>query len=216
TCLNPPQTWDATVAAQKLLSAVIRLERERGQRFGSGQVIDVLLGRENERSASSRHHELSVWGIGEELSEKEWRTAIRQLLARGILEAEGDYGVLVPGPQAGPVLRSEETVQLAVDRTPQRASRGGGRRAGGAPRAAESLEPAQRERFEALRAWRTEVAKQKQIPPYMVFSDATLVGIVETSPQSVQQLGTVSGVGAKKLAEYGEDVLEALSGTAAG
>ena len=216
TCLNPPQTWDATVAAQKLLSAVIRLERERGQRFGSGQVIDVLLGRENERSASSRHHELSVWGIGEELTEKEWRTAIRQLLARGILEAEGDYGVLVPGPQAGPVLRSEETVQLAVDRTPQRASRGGGRRASGAPRAAESLEPAQRERFEALRAWRTEVAKQKQIPPYMVFSDATLVGIVETSPQSVQQLGTVSGVGAKKLAEYGEDVLEALSGTAAG
>ena len=216
TCLNPPQTWDATVAAQKLLSAVIRLERERGQRFGSGQVIDVLLGRENERSASSRHHELSVWGIGEELTEKQWRTVIRQLLARGILEAEGDYGVLVPGPQAGPVLRSEETVQLAVDRTPQRASRGGGRRAGGAPRAAESLEPAQRERFEALRAWRTEVAKQKQIPPYMVFSDATLVGIVETSPQSVQQLGTVSGVGAKKLAEYGEDVLEALSGTAAG
>lgn len=76
--------------------------------------------------------------------------------------------------------------------------------------------PAQRERFEALRAWRTSVAKEKQIPPYMVFSDATLVGIVETAPQSVQQLGTVSGVGAKKLAEYGEDVLEALSGSDAG
>ncbi|MFI8777274.1 DNA helicase RecQ [Brachybacterium paraconglomeratum] len=216
TCLNPPQTWDATVAAQKLLSAVIRLDRERGQRFGSGQVVDVLLGRESERSLASRHHELSVWGIGEELSEKEWRTAIRQLLARGVLDAEGDYGVLVPGPQAGPVLRSEETVQLAVDRAPQRGARGGGRRAGGAYRAAETLEPAQRERFEALRAWRTSVAKEKQIPPYMVFSDATLVGIVETSPQSVQQLGTVSGVGAKKLAEYGEDVLEALSGADAG
>ena len=91
-----------------------------------------------------------------------------------------------------------------------------GRRAGGASRAAETLEPAQRERFEALRAWRTSVAKEKQIPPYMVFSDATLVGIVETAPQSVQQLGTVSGVGAKKLTEYGEDVLEALSGAAAG
>jgi len=215
TCLNPPQTWDATVAAQKLLSAVIRLDRERGQRFGSRQVVDILLGRESERSLTSRHHELSVWGIGEELAEKEWRTAIRQLLARGILEAEGDYGVLVPGPQAGPVLRSEETVQLAVDRAPQRGARGG-RRAGGASRAAETLEPAQRERFEALRAWRTSVAKEKQIPPYMVFSDATLVGIVETAPQSVQQLGTVSGVGAKKLAEYGEDVLEALSGADAG
>ncbi|MDV3295348.1 MAG: DNA helicase RecQ, partial [Brachybacterium paraconglomeratum] len=78
TCLNPPQTWDATVAAQKLLSAVVRLDRERGQRFGSGQVVDVLLGRESERSLASRHHELSVWGIGEELTEKEWRTAIRQ------------------------------------------------------------------------------------------------------------------------------------------
>ena len=216
TCLNPPQTWDATVAAQKLLSAVIRLDRERGQRFGSGQVVDVLLGRESERSLASRHHELSVWGIGEELSEKEGRTAIRQLLARGVLDAEGDYGVLVPGPQAGPVLRSEETVQLAVDRAPQRGARGGGRRSGGASRAAETLEPAQRERFEALRAWRTSVAKEKQLPPYMVFADATLVGIVETSPQSVQQLGTVSGVGAKKLAEYGEDVLEALSGADAG
>src|SRR5699024_3549288 len=103
TCLSPPQTWDATVAAQKLLSALIRLDRERGQKFGSGQVIDVLLGRENQRSAQSRHHELSVWGIGEELSEKQWRTAIRQLLARGIVEAEGDYGVLVPGPPVRPV-----------------------------------------------------------------------------------------------------------------
>src|SRR5699024_3655997 len=129
TCTSPPQTWGATVAAQKmlsalirlgpergqkycrgaviaglegrgdagqkLLSALIRLDRERGQKFGSGQVIDVLLGREHQRSAQSRYHELSVWGIGEEISEKQWRTAIRQLLARGIVEAEGDYGVLV-------------------------------------------------------------------------------------------------------------------------
>ncbi|ASK64716.1 DNA helicase RecQ [Brachybacterium avium] len=210
TCLSPPQTWDATVAAQKLLSALIRLDRERGQKFGSGQVIEVLLGRQNQRSTQSRHDELSVWGIGEELSEKEWRTVVRQLLARGIIEAEGDYGVLVPGPQAGPVLRSETTVELAVDRTPQRASRGGGRRAAGASRAAESLEPAQRERFEALRTWRTSVATEKQIPPYMVFSDATLVGIVEAAPVSVAALGAVSGVGAKKLAEYGEAVLETL------
>ena len=214
TCLSPSQTWDATVAAQKLLSALIRLDRERGQKFGSGQVIEVLRGRENERSTQSRHQELSVWGIGEELSEKEWRTTIRQLLARGVVEAEGDYGVLIPGAQAGPVLRGESTVELAVDRTPQRAPRGGGRRAAGASRAAESLEPAQQERFEALRAWRTSVAKEKQIPPYMVFSDATLVGIIEARPETVAQLGGVSGVGAKKLAEYGEAVLEALPGSA--
>ena len=212
TCLNPPQTWDATVAAQKLLSALIRLDRERGQKFGSGQVIEVLLGRENERSTQSRHQELSVWGIGEELSEKEWRTAIRQLLARGIIEAEGDYGVLVPGPQAGPVLRSETTIELAVDRTPAKQSRSRSGRSGGGSRAAEGLEVAERERFEALRTWRTSVAKEKQIPPYMVFSDATLVAIVQLRPQSVAQLGTVSGVGAKKLAEYGDAILEALPG----
>ncbi|WP_422114788.1 DNA helicase RecQ [Brachybacterium sp. UNK5269] len=214
TCLQPPQTWDATVAAQKLLSALIRLDRERGQKFGSGQVIEVLLGRENERSTQSRHAELSVWGIGGELSEKEWRTTLRQLLARGIVEAEGDYGVLVPGPQAGPVLRGEVTVELAVDRAPAKASRsrpgrGGG---GGSSRAAEGLETAERERFEALRAWRTSVAREKQIPPYMVFSDATLVAIVQLQPRSVAELGSVSGVGAKKLAEYGDGILEALPG----
>ena len=210
TCLSPPETWDATVASQKLLSALIRLERERDQRFGSGQVIDVLLGRENERSAQSRHQELSVWGIGTEVTEKQWRTTIRQLLARGIIEAEGEYGVLVPGAHAGPVLRGEATVELAVDRAPARSTRSRSARSGGGARAAEGLGIAERERFEALREWRTSVAKEKQIPPYMVFSDATLVGIVEARPTTVAQLGEVSGVGAKKLAEYGEDVLAVL------
>ncbi|UEJ81532.1 DNA helicase RecQ [Brachybacterium halotolerans subsp. kimchii] len=215
-CLNPPSTWDATVPAQKLLSALIRLDRERGQQFGSGQVIDVLRGKDNDRSAQSRHQELSVWGIGEDLSEREWRTVLRQLLARRIVEAVGEYGVLVPGEHAGPVLRGEVTVELAVDRSPAKAprSRGAGRGGGGgAPRAAASLEPAQQEIFERLRAWRTSVAKEKQIAPYMVFSDSTLVGIIELRPTSVEQLGGVSGVGARKLAEYGEDVLEVLEGS---
>src|SRR5690625_3028896 len=211
TCLTPPRTWDATVAAQKLLSALIRLDRERGQKFGSGQVIDVLLGRENERSRQSRHEDLSVWGIGQELSEKEWRTTLRQLLARSIVEAQGDYGVLVPGPEAGPVLRSETTVELAVDRAPAKAQRTRAARGETRSRAAESLEPAQREVFEALRRWRTAVAKEKQIPPYMVFSDATLVGSVEVRPESGEALGQVSGVGAKKLAEYGQAVLATLA-----
>jgi ATP-dependent DNA helicase RecQ len=211
-CLNPPSTWDATVPAQKLLSALIRLDRERGQQFGSGQVIDVLRGKHNDRSAQSRHQELSVWGIGEDLSEREWRTVLRQLLARRIVEAVGEYGVLVPGEHAGPVLRGEVTVELAVDRSPAKAPRSkGSGRSGGAPRAAASLEPAQQEVFERLRAWRTSVAREKQIAPYMVFSDATLVGIIELRPTGVEQLGGVSGVGAKKLAEYGEDVLGVLA-----
>ncbi|MEE1649886.1 DNA helicase RecQ [Brachybacterium sp. J144] len=212
TCLSPPETWDGTVAAQKLLSALIRLDRERDQRFGSGQVIDVLLGRESDRSRQSRHDQLSVWGIGTELSERQWRSALRQLLSARIVESVGEYGVLVPGPEAGPVLRGERTLELAVDRTPAKAGRSRSARTGGGPRAADALEPAARERFESLRTWRTEVARERQIPPYMVFSDATLVGIIETAPTSVDQLGTVSGVGAKKLAEYGEGVLKALAG----
>ena len=208
TCLNPPETWDATVAAQKLLSAIVRLDREREQRFGAGQVIDVLLGRESERSRRSRHEELSVWGIGTELSPRQWRSAVRQLLARGIIEAQGEYGVLVLGPHAGPVLRGETTLELAVERTPVKATRPRSRR--GPSRAAEGLEIAPRERFEALRAWRTSVARDKQIPPYMVFSDATLVAIAEHQPASTDALSQISGVGAKKLAEYGEAVLHVL------
>lgn len=215
TCLKPPKMWDATVPAQKLLSTLIRLHRERSQKFGSGKVFDILLGRENERSVESRHHELSVWGIGTELTEREWRSVLRQLLARGIVEAVGDYGVLVPGPNAGPVLRGEVTLDLAVDRAPTSPARGRARSAGGArASAAEGLETADREAFESLRTWRTSVAKEKQIPPYMVFSDATLVGIVEAKPETVRALGAVSGVGAKKLVEYGDAVLEALGADA--
>ena len=217
TCLNPPRTWEATIAAQKLLSALIRLDRERGQQFGSGQVIDVLLGRDNPRSAQSRHEELSVWGVGAELSEKQWRTVIRQLMAADIVAAAGEYNVLVPGPRATGVLRGEEIVHLRDDPEPARASRrsrsasgAGGARAS----AADGLEGADRELFEALRDWRTETAREKKIPPYMVFSDATLVGIVEARPASIGALGTVSGVGLKKRAEYGEAILAVIAGAA--
>ena len=212
TCLNPPKVWDATVPAQKLLSTLIRLQRERGEQFGSGKVFDILLGRSNERTEASRHQELSVWGIGKDLSEREWRSVLRQLLARRVVEAVGDFGVLVPGPQAGPVLRGEGTLDLAVDRAPTARANGRARSGGGSghSRAADTLDEAAKETFEALRVWRTSVAKEKQIPPYMVFSDATLVGIVEAAPASTAQLSGISGVGAKKLAEYGDAVLEVL------
>lgn len=219
TCLEPPRTWDATIAAQKLLSALIRLDRERGQQFGSGQVIDVLLGRDNPRSAQSRHEELSVWGVGAELSEKQWRTVIRQLMAADIVAAAGEYNVLVPGPRATGVLRGEEVVHLRDDPEPARASRRsrGASGAGGArASAADGLGGADKELFEALRDWRTETAREKKIPPYMVFSDATLVGIVEARPASIGVLGTVSGVGLKKRAEYGEAILAVIAGAAVG
>ncbi|MCP3425712.1 DNA helicase RecQ [Rothia sp. AR01] len=209
TCKTPPQTWDATVDVQKLLSAIIRLDRERDQRFGSGQIVDVLRGKANDRSTSSRHEELSVWGVGAERTEAQWRAVIRQVLARGLLQSHGDYGVLVLGEGAGPVLRGEETVFLREDPVSKRGSRS--RRAGGSGRAAAAppvdLDPADAALFEELRTWRAEQAKEQGVPAYVVFNDATLYGIVEAKPTTLGELGDISGVGLKKLERYGEAVL---------
>ncbi len=212
TCATPPVTWDATVAVQKLLSAVIRLDRERGQRFGAGQIIDVLRGNDNERSRASAHQSLSVWGIGADLGEAEWKTVIRQVLARGLLESHGDYGVLVLGEDTGPVLRGEAEVFLRVD--PVRKSGGAGAKKGGSKRRgdpAAALDAADSALFEALRSWRAEQAKEQGVPAYVVFPDATLYGIVEARPTSIAELGGVSGVGLKKLERYGPAVLDVVA-----
>ncbi|MDN5876881.1 MAG: HRDC domain-containing protein, partial [Brevibacterium sp.] len=207
TCITPPVTWDATVAVQKLLSAVIRLDRERGQKFGSGQVIDVLRGNDNERSRAADHESLSVWGIGDDLSETQWKTVVRQVLARGLLESHGDYGVLVVGEAAGPVLRSEVEISLRVDPKKSGSKKAGAKRRGG-PEV--ELGTADTALFEALRSWRADQAKEQGVPAYVVFPDATLYGIVEAKPNSIAELGQVSGVGLKKLDRYGPGVLEVL------
>ena len=208
TCLTPPATWDATVAVQKLLSTVIRLDRERGQRFGSGQVIDVLRGNDNDRSRASNHDQLSVWGVGADMSESEWKAVIRQSLARGLLESHGDYGVLVLGPAADPVLRGEAEVSMRIDPV----KRSGGSRAGAKRRGGDiTLDTADSALFEALRAWRAEKAKEQSVPAYVVFPDATIYGIVEAKPRTVAELGQVSGVGLKKLDRYGPAVLEVIA-----
>ncbi len=223
TCLQPPRTWDATVPVQKLMSAVIRLDRQRGERFGAGQIIDVLRGRVSDRSTASRHEELSVWGIGADLTPVVWRSIVRQLLARGLLQALGDYGVLVVPEAAGPVLRGEESVLLREDvqnpggRTPRS---GGGASAGpGRSRhsrsAAAELTGADAELFETLRSWRTREASSQGVPPYVVFSDATLVGIVRARPTDSAALSEVSGVGATKLDRYGDAVLGIVAEVAA-
>lgn len=215
TCLQPPRTWDATVPVQKLMSAVIRLDRQRGERFGAGQIIDVLRGRVSDRSTASRHEELSVWGIGADLTPVVWRSIVRQLLARGLLQAVGDYGVLVVPEAAGPVLRGEESVLLRddVQNPGGRAPRSGGGASAGPGRsrrsrsAAAELTGADAELFEALRSWRTREASSQGVPPYVVFSDATLTGIVRARPTDSAALSEVSGVGATKLDRYGDAVL---------
>jgi ATP-dependent DNA helicase RecQ len=206
TCLEPPQSWDGTVAAQKLLSTVLRLRRERNQAFGAGQSIDILLGRTTPKVSQHRHEELSVFGVGADLTEGEWRGVVRQLLAQGLLGVQGEYGTLVLTPSAEDVLRGRREVPLR--REPERRPSAG--RARGARAAVADLPAAAEPVFERLRAWRAATAKERGVPAYVVFHDATLRQIAVELPSSLDELGRVSGVGEAKLATYGEQVLAAL------
>ncbi|MDA5144819.1 DNA helicase RecQ [Streptomyces sp. AD681] len=214
TCLTPPETWDGTVAAQKVLSTVVRLKRERGQKFGAGQIIDILLGKRTAKVIQFDHDQLSVFGIGEELAEGEWRGVARQLLAQGLLAVEGEYGTLVLTDSSGEVLRREREVPLRKEpKKPAAAkSAGGGRGERKAKAAAAELPAELVPAFEALRAWRAEQAREQGVPAYVIFHDATLREIATVWPTSVAQLGGISGVGEKKLATYGEGVVEVLAG----
>jgi ATP-dependent DNA helicase RecQ len=208
TCLDPPESWDGTIAAQKLLSTVLRLQRERGQKFGAGQSIDILLGRRTEKVEQFKHDELSVFGIGADLREAEWRGVVRQLLAQGLLAVQGEYGTLVLTEQSGTVLRRERPVMMRREqertrsRTPK--PRGGATVPVDLPAQAAPL-------FERLRGWRAAVAKEQGVPAYVVFHDATLRQIATLRPSTLAELSTVNGVGENKLAKFGQQVLDALA-----
>ncbi|WP_345016363.1 DNA helicase RecQ [Streptomyces shaanxiensis] len=220
TCLTPPETWDGTIAAQKVLSTVVRLQRERGQKFGALQIVDILLGKRTGKVIQFDHDQLSVFGIGEELAEGEWRGVIRQLLAQGLLAVEGEYGTLVLTEASGTVLRREREVPLRKEpKKPATSRSASGSGSGGSGRGERKAKAAVAElpqelvpAFEALRAWRAEQAREQGVPAYVIFHDATLREIVTVWPASVRELGGVSGVGEKKLATYGEGVLEVLRG----
>ncbi len=219
TCLAPPQVWDGTVAAQKLLSTVVRLGRLGGPSFGAGQPIDILLGKTTPRVLSYGHDRLSTFGVGAELREPEWRSVVRQLLAGGLLEVQGDHGTLALTEASGEVLRGERQVMFRRD-APRpapapRSGRGGGR-SGGSPgstgRATPvELPPAAEPVFEKLRAWRTAVAKEQGMPPYVIFHDATLRLIAADPPSTLAGLAEVNGVGEAKLARYGQQILDLLA-----
>jgi ATP-dependent DNA helicase RecQ len=214
TCLVPPESWDGTVPAQKLLSTVLRLQRERGQKFGAGQSIDILLGKQTEKVLQFRHQELSVFGIGTDLRESEWRGVVRQLLAAGLLAVEGDYGTLVLTDRSAEVLRGQLTVMMR--REPERVKPARAARTARTAAPAADLSPAAAGTFERLRAWRASVAKEQKLPAYVIFHDATLRAIAAARPGSLAELGTISGVGQAKLAKFGEQVLAALAGAEAG
>lgn len=209
TCLATPESWDGTVPAQKVLSTVIRLDRERnGQRFGAGQIVDILRGKETEKVRQFRHHELSVFGIGTDIAESDWHSVIRQLLAREMLAVDPRYGVFSVAEAAGPVLRSEQ--QLMLRKEPPRQARRSGSGERKPKVAAADLSPEAAEVFERLRAWRGEVAKEQGVPAYVVFHDATLREIATRLPASRDELGTISGIGEAKLEKYADGVLAVL------
>jgi ATP-dependent DNA helicase RecQ len=224
TCLSPPSVWDGTVAAQKLLSTVTRLGRLGGPSFGAGQPIDILLGRKTPKVASYGHDSLSTFGIGTDLSEGEWRGVVRQLLASGLLAVTGDHGTLALTDLSWEVMRGERQVTFRRDPpkapAPPRRKRGaaGGSAAGGSaagapggrPPAAE-LPPEAEPVFERLRAWRTSVAKELGMPPYVIFHDSTLRLIAASPPSTLGELRQINGVGDTKLDKYGQQILDVLA-----
>ncbi len=209
TCLTPPETWDGTIPAQKLLSTVYRLDRERNQRFGAGQLIDILLGKKTDKVTQFRHDQLSTFGIGTELKDPEWRAVVRQLLAQGLLKVEGDYGTLHLTETSSSVLSRDRQVMLRRDPDrPARQSRGTtSRRSAPSGEMPAGAQPT----FELLRAWRATVAREQGLPAYVIFHDATLRAIAGARPTSLAELSAISGVGEAKLAKYGQQVLDTLA-----
>ncbi|MGW5028237.1 RQC domain-containing protein, partial [Streptomyces albidoflavus] len=216
TCLTPPETWDGTVAAQKAMSTVVRLKRERNQKFGTGQIIDILMGRKTAKVIQFDHDQLSVFGVGQELSEGEWRGAVRQLLAQGLLAVEGEYGTLVLTDEAGEVLGGRREVRFRKEPKKAPSSRGSrsGSAAGSGGRKSKAVIDLPEESlpvFEALRAWRAAQAREQGVPAYVIFHDATLREITAARPTTLDALGQIGGIGDKKLQNYGPGVLETLA-----
>ncbi|SFS07964.1 ATP-dependent DNA helicase RecQ [Agrococcus baldri] len=204
TCLTPPDSYDGTVPAQKLLSTIVRLQRERRQAYGAGHLVDILVGGDTERIRRFGHDQLATYGIGADLPATQWRGIVRQLLAQGLLQVQGEYGVLAMTDASAAVLAGEREVRLRHEtKAPAKAAK----------RSASTLQldDAQQVLFQALRSWRAATAKEQSVPAYVVFNDKTLAAIAERRPATLVELSTVSGVGESKLERYGDAVLEVLS-----
>jgi len=196
TCLEPPQTWDATDAARKALSAIYRTE----QRFGAVHLIDVLMGRSTDRVIQWNHHQLAVFGVGADLDEPSWRNVFRQLVALGYARPDHDaFGGLRLTPASRAVLRGEQSVEMrrAAPRKPKKKKTVEGGR--------------DHPLFARLKAWRAEQAKAQSVPPYVVFHDATLAAIAAAQPRDLDALSTIPGIGVKKLERYGPALLQLLT-----
>ncbi len=217
-CIASPETWDATEAARKALSGIYRFRQAGGQRYGAGHLIDVLRGKTTEKVTQHGHQSLSTFGIGADVSEAQWRLVLRQLIALGHVEAEGEYNTLALADSAREVLRGEVPVRLRVPSETKARGKGARGERGSSPRGGAGkppplpLDEAATERFTALKAWRAEVAREHNLPAYVVFHDATLAEMARAMPGTLDELAGISGVGAKKLEAYGAEILRVLGG----
>jgi len=216
-CLHAPATWDATEAARKALSCIYRFHQNGGQRFGAGHLIDVLRGKATDKVKQFRHESLSTWAIGADTAEAQWRAVLRQLIALGHLRTEGEYNTLELTPSAREVLRGDVTLLLreAVE-APKRGRTGRSASSGKTPGRDKPppvpLDAEATQRFAALKAWRGEVAREHGLPAYVIFHDATLAEMARLQPDSLDAMSGISGVGAKKLEAYGQEILRVLGG----
>lgn len=198
-CVQPPKTWDATEAAQKLLSCVYRT----GQRFGAGYVTDVLRGRQDDKILKNGHHALTTFGIGESLSVSQWRSVIRQLIVRGYLFSDPEkYGALRLTQTSRPILRGEISLFLREDTVHPKLIK--------KSRVASQVSQSDQALWNALKGCRKELAEKLGIAPYLIFHDATLMEMMETRPSSSAQLLGVSGVGKAKLDKFGDSFLQVI------
>ncbi len=205
-CIDGVETWDATEPARQALSAIYR----SGQRYGVGHLVDILLGRDNEKIRAAGHQHLAVFGVGKGLSEVEWRTLFRQLVARGLADVDLEgFGGLRLDESCRPLLRGEVSLQLRREPKPAQAAKAS------SSAASQLVRGHEREMWEALRSLRRKLAEEHSVPPYVIFPDATLLEMLRSQPGSLSEMAEVSGVGARKLERYGQAFLEVLNGSAA-
>ncbi len=213
-CLSPAQVWDGTDAARKLLSTIYRVQQSSGITFGAGHIMDIVRGRKTEKVTQHGHAELSTFGIGAEFSEQQLRGVLRQLIAINAVHVDAQaYNTLALTEGSRAVLKGEVPVQLRVSSAAAPADRSR-RRTGSRTTAAKApveLDAAAQRRYEALREWRAEVAREHNLPAYVIFHDATLAAIAQRAPHSLDDLQGISGIGARKLEAYGDEVLRVVA-----
>ena len=215
-CLQPPEVWDATDAARKLLSTIFRVQQMSGIGFGAGHLMDIVRGKATDKVAQYGHQQLSTFGIGADLSEAQLRSVLRQLIAVGAVQVDAHaFNTLKLLEAARPILKGEQAVRLRAASAPGPATRSRRTRSAAPPPAVAELDAAGQVRFAALKAWRAEVARALDLPAYVIFHDATLAAIAARAPQTPADLQGISGIGAAKLEKYGDEVLRLVRDSAA-